>query len=105
MIDGTRTGKKFVSFRGHISGKLSMVLVRAEPHQGYVTESVELSSIVPMPGSKGHGKYGPLSDRLRRKAPRRYFTFSLGSTFAMLLSLDVRKIYSYGPPQIYVNNL
>ena len=31
---------------------------------------------MPKPGSKGHGKSGHLSDRLRRKAPWRYFTFS-----------------------------
>ena len=28
------------------------------------------------PGSKGHGKSGHLSDRLRQKARRRYFTFT-----------------------------
>ena len=31
---------------------------------------------MPKPGSEGHGKSGHLSDRLRRKAPLRYFTFS-----------------------------
>ena len=31
---------------------------------------------MPQPGSKGHGKSGHLSDRLRRKAPRRYFAFT-----------------------------
>ena len=31
---------------------------------------------MPKPGSEGHGKSGHLSDPLRRKAPRRYFTFS-----------------------------
>ena len=31
---------------------------------------------MPKPGSEGHGKSGHLSDRLRRKAPQRYFTFS-----------------------------
>ena len=36
MIDGTKT----LSFRGHILDGLSVVLVRAEPHKGYVTESV-----------------------------------------------------------------
>ena len=68
--------QKSVSFSGHISDGLSAVLVRAEPHKGYVTESVELSGIMPKPGSEGHGKSGHLSDRLRRKAPRRYFTFT-----------------------------
>ena len=68
--------QKSVSFSGHISDGLSVVSVRAEPHKGHVTESVELSSIMPKPGSEGHGKSGQLSDRLRRKAPRRYFTFS-----------------------------
>ena len=29
------------------------------------------------PDSEGHGKSGHLSERLRRKAPRRYFTFTL----------------------------
>ena len=33
------------------------------------------SGIMPKPGSEGHGKSGHLSDRLHRKAPRRYFTF------------------------------
>ena len=33
---------------------------------------------MPKPGSEGHGKSGHLSDRLRRKAPRRYFTLPLG---------------------------
>ena len=31
---------------------------------------------MPKAGSEGHGKSGHLSDRLRRKAPRRYFTFA-----------------------------
>ena len=31
---------------------------------------------MPKPGSEGHGKSGHLSDRLRRKATRRYFTFT-----------------------------
>ena len=35
---------------------------------------------MPKLGSEGHGKSGHLSDRLRRKAPRRYFTF----TFTMI---------------------
>ena len=43
MIDGTKTEKKSVSFRGHISDGLSMVLVRAEPHK-YVTERVPSSA-------------------------------------------------------------
>ena len=68
--------QKSVSFSGHISDGLSVVSVRAEPHKGYVTESVELSGIMPKPGSEGHGKSGHLSDRLRRKAPRRYFTLA-----------------------------
>ena len=33
-----------------------------------------------VPGSKGHGKSSRLSDRLRRKAPWSYFTFSINST-------------------------
>ena len=31
---------------------------------------------MPKLGSEGHGKSGHLSDWLRRKAPRRYFTFT-----------------------------
>ena len=31
---------------------------------------------MPKPGSKGHGKSGHLSDRLGKKAPRRYLTFT-----------------------------
>ena len=31
---------------------------------------------MPKPGSKGHGKSGHLSKRLRQKAPQRYFTFT-----------------------------
>ena len=69
--------QKFVSLSAHISDGLSVVLVRAEPHKGYVTESAELSGIMPKPGSEGHGKSGHLSDRFRQKAPRRYFTFTL----------------------------
>ena len=44
MIDGTKTGKKSVSFSGHISDGLSVVSVRAEPHKGYVTERVRSSA-------------------------------------------------------------
>ena len=41
MIGGTKTGK---SFSRHISDGLSVVLVRAEPHKGYVTERVRSSA-------------------------------------------------------------
>ena len=50
--------QKSVSLSGHISDGLSVVLVRAEPHKGDVAESVERSGIMPMPGSKWHGKSG-----------------------------------------------
>ena len=36
--------QKSVSFSGHISDGLSVVSVRAEPHKGYVTESVRSSA-------------------------------------------------------------
>ena len=48
-----KNGQKSVSFSGHISDGLSVVLVRAKPHKGYVTESAELSGIMPKPGSRG----------------------------------------------------
>ena len=56
--------QKSVGFSGHFSVGLSMVLVKAEPHKGYVTENAELSGIMPNPGSMGHGKSGHLSNRL-----------------------------------------
>ena len=36
--------QKSVSFSGNISDELSVVLVRAEPHKGYVTERVRSSA-------------------------------------------------------------
>ena len=44
---------------------------------------------MPKPGSEGHGKSGHLSDRLRQKAPRRYFTFTFSTCIqsAMFLFL------------------
>ena len=43
-----KTEKKFVSFSRHISDRISVVLVRAKPHKGYVTERVQsISNIVP----------------------------------------------------------
>ena len=44
MINGTETGKKYVSFSVHISDGLFVVSVRAEPHKGYVTERVGSSA-------------------------------------------------------------
>ena len=43
-IDGTKTGKKSGSFSGRISDGLSVVLVRAEPHKGCITERVQSSA-------------------------------------------------------------
>ena len=36
--------QKSVSFSGHISDGLSVVLARAEPHKGYVTERMQSSA-------------------------------------------------------------
>ena len=52
MIDVTETGKSLLVLMD-TSHRLSMVLVRAKPHKGYVTEGTELSSIVPKLGSRG----------------------------------------------------
>ena len=48
---------------------------------------------MPKPGSEGHGKSGHLSDRLRRKAPRRYFTFTFNSRKA--LSYQNNHVFRY----------
>ena len=46
--------QKSVSFSGHISDGLSVVLVRAKPHKGYVTEKVQrLAAYCPKLGSRG----------------------------------------------------
>ena len=72
-INSITTGK---SLSGHISDRLSVVLVRAEPHIGYVTERVPSSAAQCQKAwLQGLGKSGHLSARLRQKAPRRYFTF------------------------------
>ena len=69
--------QKSVSFSGHISGGLSVVLERAEPHKGYVTEKVRSSAAkCQKTWLQGHGKSGHLSDRLRQKGSRRYLTFT-----------------------------
>ena len=39
MIEGTRERQKFISLVGHILDGLSVVSVRAEPHNRYVTET------------------------------------------------------------------
>ena len=69
--------QKSESFSGHISDWLSVVLVRAEPHKGYVSLR---KCRAQQHSAKGwlhrHGKSGHLSDRLRQKAPRRYFTLT-----------------------------
>ena len=36
--------KNSISFTGHISDRLSVVLVRAEPHKGCITERVQSSA-------------------------------------------------------------
>ena len=41
---------------------------------------------MPKPGSEGHGKYSHFSDRLRRKAPRRYFTFTFTNNVFIFLT-------------------
>ena len=71
-----KNGQKSVSFSGHISNRLSVVLVRAKPHKGYATEKLwsstaKCQSLAPRALIIGH-----LCNRLRRKAPRRYLTFS-----------------------------
>ena len=43
MINGTKTVQNSVNFSEHISDGLFVVLVRAEPHKGYVTERVRSS--------------------------------------------------------------
>ena len=44
LIDGIKKGKSiYVRFR-LISDRLSVMLVRAEPHKGYVTERVQSSA-------------------------------------------------------------
>ena len=60
---------------------------------------------MPKPGSEGHGKSGHLSDRFRRKAPRRYFTFSLTSQYITIwqLKLQVRACGTYANElQLYI---
>ena len=75
--------QKTLSFIGHISDSLSVVLVRGEPHKGYVRNWVSAEPIGKLPklGSRGVENLVFLSDWLCQKAPRRYFTF----TFSRLL--------------------
>ena len=47
---------------------------------------------MPKPGSEGHGESGRLSDRLCRKAPRRYLTFTL------IFLLFPGNLLDLGPP-------
>ena len=84
-----RNRQKSVSFSGHISDRLSVVLVRAGPHKG-VTEC-GAQWISAKAWLQGHGKYGHLSDRLRQKAPRRYLTF----TFTFVVDLDLWSIFAF----------
>ena len=73
-IDGTKT----VSFSGHISERLSKMLVRAEPHKdNVVLRECGAKGHSDKAWLQGHGKSGHLTDRLRQKAPQRYFTFIL----------------------------
>ena len=57
---------------------------------------------MPKPGSEGHGKSGHLSDRLRRKAPRRYFTFtfSYSTSNCSVLVYERNKQYYYNALKI-----
>ena len=55
---------------------------------------------MPKPGSEGHGKSGHLSDRLRRKAPRRYFTFTLVQPCAPSLAEQL-----YFPLQVLLHTI
>ena len=48
---------------------------------------------MPKPGSEGHGKSGHLSDRLRRKAPRRYFTFIPVDT--VFIGAEANELYDF----------
>ena len=50
--------QKSLSFSGHNSERISVVLVRGKPHKGYVTESVELSGTVPKRFAPGAWKIG-----------------------------------------------
>ena len=68
--------QKSVSFSGRISDWLSVVLVRAKPHKRYVTERVWSSVSWCQSLASGAWKYGHISDRLRQRAPRWYFTFT-----------------------------
>ena len=53
---------------------------------------------MPKPGSEGHGKSGHLSDRLRQKAPRRYFSiFPLASRSGCVVRV-VATILSWSDP-------
>ena len=49
--------KKSVSLVGHISDRLSMVSVRAEPHKGYVAQKVQ-SSVAYIPVAPRLGTSG-----------------------------------------------
>ena len=64
------------SLAGHSSDGLSgMVLVRAEPHKGYVSVRVHSSGAYGVKALlQGHGKFGHVNDPLRQKAPRRLFS-------------------------------
>ena len=55
---------------------------------------------MPKPGSEGHGKSGHLSDRLRRKAPLRYFTFR---SLDMRVMRSVSRLQRQNSPLLSIN--
>ena len=67
-----KNSQKSVSLRGHISDRLSVVLVRAEPHKGDILERARGQSVKDW--LLGLGKSGHISDRLSRKTSQEYFT-------------------------------
>ena len=84
MIDGTeqvsyldeKNSVCMLNFRHFFNVISVMMSERDEPHNGYITESEELRGHSAKSWLPGHGKLSQLNDRLRQKAPRRYFTFS-----------------------------
>ena len=79
--------QKSVSFSGHISGRLSVVLVRAKPHKGYVTERVRSSAAISL--APGAWKIWSLKwPAPPKRAPQRYFTFTFSFSAAFLFYLS-----------------
>ena len=83
-----KSRQRSVNSAGHISDRLSVVSVRAEPKNGYVTERVRNSSAQCQKAwLQGYGKSGLLSDWLCQKAPWR----CCGTSRSGLERLDIRR--------------